>query len=313
MADAFTTDERVSLLFKKLLGKPYTTTAREFFQEPDIVSRSFVHQDDILATPIPASAPSDLRNLGDTDLDDNGRALRGSYAGRTSAIHSHIRYYHKVPLEFMVGTGGSSWQARNATTSHPGGFGDSAGTTAGNMGVTGTYGRVLQNSIPFNFAADGSYGVTMYRDTGVALPFGASGGQWLVDSRPGVVTFFQHGNLGGTVGESNPVTISFYRYVGPLGATTAAQLTETTNDFTTRQVFTGGTNGATDDQLSAIQIDNRDVTTLATNGLLDALQFGGNFDGSWRVCVQRVTGGSKLMIQAREGGVWVTKSSFSTP
>lgn len=316
MGDLFTTDERVNLLFKKALNKPCTSTTRDFFQEPSIVSRNFVYQEDIVSVPLPSSAPSDLRNLTDASVDDNGRPLKGSYAGKTSSTSRHIRYYHKIPLEAVVGTGGSSFQAMDATTSHPGGYGDVGGTSSSNLGVSGPYGRVLQNSIPFNQAPDGTYGVTLYKDTMVAIPFGTAGGGWIVDARPGVVTFFQFGNVTG-VGESNAPYISFYRYVGTTGGITSNavqdMVTTATNEFTARQVFSGGVNGATTDQLAAIQVDNRDISTLADGALLDAVQLGGNYDGSWRYCVQKTSDGSRFLLQARESGSWVTKSQFTSP
>jgi hypothetical protein len=316
MADLFTTDERVNLLFKKALNKPCTSTGREFFQEPSIVSRNYVYQEDIVSFTIPSSAPADLIGLGDTSTDDNGRALKGSYAGKTSAIDTNIKYYHKIPLEVVVGTGGSSFQAQDATTSHPGGYGDVSGTSPSNTGVSGSYGRVLRGSIPFNYADDGSYGVSLYKDTGVAIPFGSAGGGWIVDARPGVVTFFQYGNITG-VGETNVPSISFYRYVGTTGGVSDTQVqavvTATTNDFTTLQIFSGGTDGAVNDQLSAIQVDTRDVGTLATGAMLDAIQIGGNYDGSWRITVQKTSSGSQFMIQARDDGSWITKAAYSIP
>jgi hypothetical protein len=316
MADLFTTDERVNLLFKKALNKPCTSTGREFFQEPSIISRNYVYQEDIVSYAIPTPAPSDLIGLTDTSPDDNGRALRGSYAGKTSTIDPNIRYYHKIPLEVVVGTGGSSFQARDATTSHPGGYGDVSGATSGNTGVSGSYGRVLRGSIPFNYADDGSYGVTLYKSTGVAIPFGSAGGGWIVDARPGVVTFFQYGNITG-VDDTSPPSISFFRYVGSTGGVTNTQVqtmvTATTNDFTTLQIFSGGTDGAVNDQLSAIQVDTRNVASLATGDMLDAIQIGGNYDGSWRVTVQKTSSGSQFMIQARDSGAWVTKAAYSIP
>lgn len=316
MSDLFTTDERVNLLFKKALNKPCTSIARDFFQEPSIVSRNFVYQEDIISYTLPTSAPSDLVGLTDSSTDDNGRPLKGSYAGRTSAIDTNIRYYHKIPLEAVVGTGGSSFQAMDATTSHPGGYGDVGGTSSTNYGVTGSYGRVLQGSIPFNHASDGSYGVTLYKSTLVAIPFGTAGGGWIVDARPGVVTFFQFGNVSG-VGESNLPYISFFRYVGATGGVTNTQVqtmvTSTTNEFTAKQVFSGGADGSTLDNLAAIQVDTRNLASLDVGALLDAVQLGGNYDGSWRFCVQKTADGSRFLLQARQSGAWVTKSEFTTP
>ena len=316
MADVLSTDEQVNLLFKKLLNKPCTNLSRKFFEEPNIVSRNYVYQEDILAFSLPSSAPSDLVGLTDTSTDDNGRPLKGSYAGKTSAVDTNIRYYHKIPLEYIHGTAGASFQAQAATTSHPGGYGDVAGTSSSNLGIAGAYGRVLQGSIPFNQAVDGSYGVTVYTSTYTAIPFGTAGGGWIVDSRPGVVTFFILGNLS-TVSDTMVPYISFFRYVGSTGGVSASDVTHTvtstSNTYTTPQTFYGGAKNSTTDQVAAIQIDTRSVGSLATNELLNALQFGGDFDGSWRLCVEKTNAGSALLVQAREGGVWDTKALFSTP
>ena len=316
MADLFTDSEKVSILFKKFVGKPHTTTSREFVQEPDLPARPLVYQDDIVSFAIPSTAPADIRGLGDSSLDDNGRALKGSYAGRTSTTDPNVRYYHKIPLEFMAGTGGAAWQAINATTSHPLGFGDSAGTVSGNQGVAGSYGRVLQSCVPFNQDPGGTYLIYVYKDTMVAIPAGSAGGTAVIDTRAGTLVFHQFGNLTG-VGESNRVYVSFYRYVGTYGGVSSSaiqnQVETTPNDFSVKQTFTGGVNGATNDSLTAIQIDTRDVASLSTGALLDALQIGGSYDGSWRFSVMKTATGSALMVQAREGGSWSTKAQFSTP
>lgn len=316
MSDQFTDSEKVSILFKKLVGQTYTTASREFFQEITAPARPLVYQDDIVSFNVSATAPADLVGLGDSSLDDNGRILKGSYAGRTSSTDPNVRYYHKIPLEFVAGTGGSSWQAIQASTSHPLGFGDAAGTSSGNMGIAGSYGRVLRACIPFNFDPAGSYLVNVFKDTMVAIPAGPAGGTWLVDTRAGTLTFHQYGNLTG-VGESNRVFVSFYRYVGTYGGVSSSQInniiTASPNDFTSKQTFTGGTNGATNDSMTAIQIDDRDVAGLSDGALLDALQIGGNFNGSWRFSVMKTPTGSALMVQARESGSWVTKAQFSTP
>ena len=310
MGDLFTDSERVNLLFKKVLNKPCTSTEREFFEEPSIVSRNFVYPEDIVSVAIPLSAPTDLRNLTDASYDDNGLPLKGSYAGKTSSEYPNVRYYHKIPLVMLPGTSGTSFQSINATTSHPGGYGDTNGTDIDNKGLAGSYGRVLEGSIPFNHATDGSYGVTLYKGTMVAIPFGAAGGGWVVDARPGVITFFQYNFAGFTgVNELNPPFISFFRYVGPTGVSGAT----TVNNFSARQIFTGGEDGSTNDQLAAIQIDSRNVETLAEGEMLDAIQIGGNYDNSWRICVVNTATGSSFLIQTRQNGVWISKTTLSSP
>lgn len=314
MSDQFTTDEKVDILFKQFVNKPCTLTSREYFQEPSITTRNFVYQEDIVSYSIPTTAPSDLITLGDNSLDDNGNKLKGSYAGKTSAENTNIRYYHKIPFEFFPGTGGSAWQSINATVSHPGGYAD--GTTSTNYGSSGSYGRVMQNSIPFNFATDNTYAVSVYKTNGDLIPYGAAGGGFLIEARPGTLKFYQFANITG-VDESNIIYCSFFRYVGPTGGVTGNQvtsmITSVNNDFTAQQVFTGGVNSATNDTLSAIMIDNRDISSLGVGELLDALQFGGNYDGSWRTCVQRTSNGSQFLLQARQSGAWVTKSSWTIP
>lgn len=313
MSDTISETEKLSVLWKRLFGKPATSTTREYFQEPNLTSRPFVYQEDIVSYKLPASAPSDLQNLSDSSLDDNGNVLKGSYAGKTSTIDTNIKYYHKIPLEAVVGTDGSSFQAVNASCSHPGGYAD--GTTAGDIGVPIPYGRVLQNSIPFNQASDGSYLVSVFKSTGVAIPFGTAGGGWVIDPRPGVLTFYAYNNLTG-VSESAPISVSFYRYVGATGGVSSqdvqSMISGQTTEYTVKQVFSGG-DGSTGDQLSAVQIDTRGMTSLAEGELLDSLQWGANEDGSWRITVQKTQGGSRFLIQSRVSGVWVTKSCFTSP
>lgn len=313
--DLFTTDEKVDLLFKKLLNKPATVTSRSFFQEPNIVNRPVVYQEDVLSSPVPSVVPSDLRDLTDTSLDDNGYTLKGSYAGKTSSSDPNIRYYHKVQTEYMQGTNGACFQAVDAQTSHPQGYAD--GVNSANYGQVGTFGRVLQKSIPFNYATDGSYCVLVYKDDESAIPYGSAGGGFFVEDRAGIVNFYQVGNVTG-VSEAHPVLVSFYKYVGPYGGVSSSQVNEfvTTqeNDFTKKQVFTGGLDGATNDSLSAIQIDDRNLNELSDGALLDCLQFGGNFANSWRIIVQKATSGSRFSVQCRDGqGTWITKSTFASP
>lgn len=127
----FETSEKLDYLFKKAFYKPCTSNSREYFQEPTITSRPSVYQEDILSHSLPATVPTDLTNLGDASLDDNGHSLKGSYAGKTSSTDSNIRYYHKIPLEAISGTDGAAYQAQNASTSHPGGYAD--GSTASKL------------------------------------------------------------------------------------------------------------------------------------------------------------------------------------
>lgn len=315
MSDLFTDSEKIDLLFKRMMNKVSTTTSRAFFQEPNITNRSFVYQEDMLAHAVPSTCPTDIKNLSDSDLDDRGNNLKGSYAGKTSSIDSNIRYYHKIPLEAIAGTGGASFQSKDATQSHPNGYAD--GSTSNNFGYSDTYGRVFQNSLPFNYASDGSYNVSVYKSDGTFIPFGSAGGGYVIEERGGVVTFFQYGNVT-NVDETKPILVSFFKYVGNFGGVSQTQVndmvTASTNEFQAKQIFTGGTDNSSGDLLTAIQIDTRDISALSDGQLMDAIQIGGNYANSWRIVVQKSTDGSRLMIQSRDGsGNWTTKTSFTSP
>ena len=287
--------EKTNYLFKKLLGKPSTLDDREFFQEPNRPARSNVFQTQIFKDTIPATAESTLVALTDSSVDNNGNTMAGSYEGKTSGI---IKRYIKVPLTAITGTSGKAYEALEATTSHPNN--NNSDGSGGADGTSGTYNRITQDSVPFNFDPLGSYEIKLYKASGAEIPFGSSGGEWILDYETGVVTFYEYSNISG-IDESNPPLISFYRYVGEKGV--GASLINTS-------VFDAGNNTGSNDALAAIQLDTRDIATIADDDLSQSFQLGGNFDGSWRIVL---TGGgddatgTSFNIQVRTNGVWVNK------
>lgn len=312
----FSDTKKVEYLFKRSLNVPCTSSNLEFFQEPSTTTtRNFVYQEDIISSRIPNSTPSDIKNLTDNDKDDNGFVLPGSYAGKTSLIDPNIRYYHKLPMEAIAGSNGAAFQTINAGIwSHPGGYGD--GVSATNLGRLNnkTYGRTMQGSIPFNYSTNGSYSVKLYKNVsgrpGPELPFGIGGA--VIDARPGIITFFTLSDSMG-ISESSPPFVSFFRYIGGTGGVIGSQVSEIitteTNEFTAKQVFVGGGS----DQMTAIQVDNRDISILSSGELMDSIQWGPNNDGSWRVTVQKTESGSQFLVQARENSQWITKTTFTSP
>jgi hypothetical protein len=303
------------LLLKKLLGKPSTLDTREFFQEPSRPSRPAIFQSQLYADVIPSTAPSDLQALTGSSLDDNGNVMLGSYVGRTSSTSPHIKRFIGIPLTGITGAGGASFEALSATRSHPNGYAN--GSTVGNLGSTGTYTRILQGAVPFNFDDAGSYYQNLYKANsgatiGSEIPAGATGGAWVVDNEGGIVTFYAYSNISG-VSDVSPPTISFYRYVGTVGLSTSAtvisDLLTSSNTFTAPETFDGGATSGTSDSLQAIIVDDRDFSTVT--GLAMSLQFGGNHNGSWRLLINSSgTTATSLAIQARSANVWVTKSSY---
>lgn len=287
--------EKTNYLFKKLLGKPSTLDDREFFQEPNRPARANIFQTQIFKDEIPSEAATVLSSLGDTDLDNNGNTLAGSYEGKTSGI---IKRYIKVPLTAITGTAGKSYEALEATTSHPNN--NNSHGSGGADGTAGTYTRITQDGIPFNFDPLGSYEVKLYKSNGAEIPFGSSGGEWLFDYESGIITFYEYSNISG-VNSSNPPLISFYRYIGEKGV--GASLINTS-------IFNAGNQTGTSDGLAAIQVDSRDIATIGDEDLSQSFQLGGNYDGSWRIVLTgggNDPAGTSFNIQVRTGGVWIDK------
>ena len=291
--------EKTNYLFKKLLGKPSTLDDREFFQEPNRPARANVFQTQIFKDPIPTEAPTSLSGLGDTDLDNNGNTLAGSYEGRTNGI---VKRYVKIPLTAITGTGGKSYEALEATTSHPNN--NNSHGSGGADGTSGTYNRVTQDGVPFNFDPLGSYEIKLYKANGTEIPFGSSGGEWLFDYESGIVTFYEYDNISG-IDASNPPLISFYRYIGEKGVGMS---------LVNKTIFNAGDKSGTGDSIAAVQLDTRDISLIGDNDLSQSFQFGGDYDGSWRITLTgggNTQTGTSFNIQVRNNGAWIDKFSAS--
>jgi hypothetical protein len=295
LTGSFSNLEKTNLLFKKLLGKPSTLTDREFFQEPNRPARTNIYQSQIFKDSIPAVAPANLRSLTDSSLDDNGNTMAGSYVGKSNGI---LKRYIKVPLTPIDGTDGKAYEALEATTSHPSGNNNDG--SGGSYGTSGSFFRITQDALPFNLDTNGSYEMKVFKSNGQEIPYGFSGGEWVLDYESGIITFYEYDNISG-IDANNPPLVSFYRYIGEKGVNVS-----TIN----KTVFDAGNTAGSGDNLAAIQIDIRDLKEISTSSLSQALQIGGDFDGSWRVCVSGGSGNqgeTKFRIQVRIDGVWTDK------
>jgi len=295
LTGSFSNLEKTNLLFKKLLGKPSTITEREFFQEPNRPARTNIYQSQILKDNIPEVAPSNLRNLTDSSLDDNGNTMAGSYVGKTNGI---ITRYIKVPLTAMNGTNGKSYEGFQATTSHPSGNNNDG--SGGVYGTSGTFYRITQDSVPFNLDTNGSYEIKVFKSNGQEIPYGYSGGEWILDYESGIISFYEYDNISG-IDENNPPLISFYRYIGEKGVAISS---------VNKTIFEAGQTVGDGDDLAALQIDSRDLGSISTTSFSQALQFGGEYDGSWRFIISGGGGNQKstqFHMQVRIDGSWVDK------
>ncbi|KAG5183121.1 hypothetical protein JKP88DRAFT_273098 [Tribonema minus] len=289
---AFLTAEQATTLLKKLLGKPSTNVNNEFFQEPSRPARAAVFQTQIWSEEVPATAPADLASV---TTDDGGHPIEGSLLGRTSSSNPMVRKYVKVPLTVVAGSENAAYECA----------------------ADATYGRVLQDTIPFNYDDGGSYVYQLYKyDGATAIPFGL--GSWLLDTEAGVLTFWEYSQVSSFVTSTGAPKITFYRYVGGRGIASASQNAAAieTQSLTFQEpiTFQGGDSGVITDALAAIVLDDRDLAALPLDTPAMALQLGADADGSWRVCSFGGGGSAaatSLAIQVRVGGTWVTKSSYS--
>lgn len=198
----FSNREKTELLFKNLLGKPSTDTTRKFFQEPSRPSRpAVIANTQLWSDVIPSTAPSDLVSLTESSLGDDGNIIKGNLYGKTSSTNQFIKRYIKIPLNMIIGTNNLAYEA--------------------DIDPVNNNTKVLQDSIPFNFDISGSYEIKIYKNSSYdinepQIPFGPSGGEWLIDNTGGVLTFYDYEILTG-VDEFNPPLISFYRYIGAKG------------------------------------------------------------------------------------------------
>lgn len=201
MVDKFSTEEKVSLLLKKNLGKPSTDTAIAFFSEPSIDARPKVFPSQIFSSTIPPVRPT--TGWADTTA---GNVPDGLSAGDTSD-HSGgvLRYYHKWPLEKITDGNHMAYKAQQ----------------------DGSVDNPLAGSVPFNLDSAGGYAVQLYRNSS-----GSPGdqifdgtGEWVVDPDAGTLTFYHYSDVQSFVSTTQPPFLSFFAYIGSTGLAAASPWT----------------------------------------------------------------------------------------
>lgn len=200
---SFSTNEKVSLLLKKNLGKPSTNDTIQFYSEPAIDARPKVFTTQIFADSIPTTRPSS----GWTDSSNNAVTLShpftaaGDFSQGVTATNGILKYYHQWEMEKVTPGNNMSYKAKDDNGVNP-----------------------LQGSVPFNYDNAGGYGVLLYRKTsgspGAQISDGV--GEWVVDPDAGVLTFYEYSDVSSYVDESTPPYLSFYRYIGDTGLTSVS-------------------------------------------------------------------------------------------
>jgi len=302
MEPPFSVPEKTEMLLKKHFGKPTTSLNRRFYEEPSRdASKEVIAQRQLWSSTIPDIAPPELINLSDSDLDDNGYRLAGSVVGKTSNS-GLIKRFIKVPFSMITGSNGESYETTFYTQSHPNNNAGVryTGAPASGFGASVSINYPSSDVIPFNFddSPTGSYLYKLYRNNGTEINSGH--GEWVVDVPTGTIMFHDYSSVSSEVSFNQPPLLSFYKYIGNKGLDAFAQ-----SIAVGTTIFDSGVNGSIGDNLAALQVSTQPLTNITSGLFTDAIQFGTNAIGAFRICVE---GGaaSSLVVQKRMVSGWQT-------
>jgi len=272
--------ERVDILFKRDKSKVAVDPIRPFFQET-LNIRPAVLVNQMWTQSIPTIVPSDLLALTESSLDDatSPSVIKGSTTGKASTSSTFIRRFIKVQLIHVSGANDLAYHLPT----------------------------IFSDVIPFNHDPNGTYQVRLYKNSAATnseaeIPFGETGGEWIINHEKAVITFFELDNVT-DVSESLPPLVSYYKYVGTKGI---AVTTDTVSCF-------NGGNGSCADAAVSICIDDirGDLGTILGEGECShSIQIGPNNCGSWRIIVVgNGDGSTSLHFQYRTATTdqWRTK------
>jgi hypothetical protein len=278
---SFESDNKLDILFKKnVFNTTSVDITKKYYEERlDTNKRNFIVPEQIWSNGVPDTAP----NLQYTEEEAEG--ITNPIPGVSSpSDYTHIKKYIKITLEHLFGSNGKAY-----------------------------YSSSLINSIPFIHDVNGSYIGTLYRNDGITeIPFGDSGGNWIIDNTSGILTFHNYDTVSGYVDSENPPIITFWKYDGDTGLNIGVS----NNIETNVPILNGGNSTGDGDNIQSVIIDDRAVGSFLTTAFSRALQFGGNNEGSWRVLVRGGGAGtpneSTLLLQKRTStpDVWETKHMF---
>ena len=224
---SFDNDEKISLLFKKLVGKPCTSGSIKFFNEPSLQNRPVIFDSQIYQNPVPSSMNNAafagasfnvIRKSDNSTISTNGK-IKGSTVNNVN--YTSITKYVRIPLIQLVSGKNDAWVAPATKTSEI---------------PTVEVSNLLKDTIPFTFG-NGTYSVLLEKkttigNTYVAIPLEVH--EWFLDTDVGVLTFFgsTFSSAFSPSGTYDQVPyLSFFRYEGSKGVTTFSR-NITFNDLT---------------------------------------------------------------------------------
>ena len=253
--------ERVDILFKRDKSKVSVDVTRPFHQET-LNIRPAVLYDQMWTSPIQTVVPTALLTLTESSFDQGGiNVMKGSEVGfdnrsgtlgEDNFVAGVIRRFIKIQLIHVPGANDLAYYLPST----------------------------FSNVIPFNHDPNGTYQVRLYKqDTEAEIPFGETGGEWIINHEFACITFFELTNVTG-VDKDNPPLVSFYKYIGSIGAAGSSE------GFS--KEFNGG-DGSCGDGARAICVDTLRGglgNILGEGDCSMAIQIGPDATcGSWRIIV----------------------------
>lgn len=212
---SFDNNEKISLLFKKLVGKPCTSGSIEFYNEPSLQNRPVIFDNQIYQKAVPNSMVSSafngtshnvIRKTDNVTISTNGKIPGGTV---NNVDYSNITKYVRIPLIQLVSGRNDAWVAPTTITSQI---------------PTVEVSNLLKDTIPFTFG-NGTYTVILEKKTTVGNTFVSVPleiHEWFLDTDVGVLTFF--GSTFSTAfspsGTYDQIPyMTFFRYEGSKGVT----------------------------------------------------------------------------------------------
>lgn len=298
-------DEKTTLLFKKLMGKPSTVHTNAFFAEPGLSLKSVISSQQLWVDDFP-NTPAGFGNADGNaagnathaNVDLTGVPFESDYKDSTDAVlnkNANIVKLVKLQLNPIAAANGLAYE-------HP----------------------LLKDAIPFNFGDGSSYNYNLYlhpdKNSGKPIAFGPGGGDWIVDPDAGILTFYNKGAAFVTsdVTMEKPPSITFYRYVGRKGLGSILNSTPKFNNALVEGDLevTGKVNLSGSDP--GITVGSSTSVASMNNNNAPFVQFGSDNLGAWRFSIQKNgdQGLSDLLVESKmDDGVggqeWKTVNSFS--
>ena len=198
----FSTDEKTNVLFKNFIGVPNTKKDREWYQESykanvggALSSGHALNYNNSVA----------LENVWAADISTNFSASNESltlsmYVPGTYDVSNVSRdelgsvlKVEKLKLQRVESENDQSWYC----------LGDNSV-------------NVLKNIIPFNYKESGSsrpYAYILYNGSTNEMPYGADGGNWMIDHKSGLVYIPDASGVSGGI-HGDGLYLTFYKYIG---------------------------------------------------------------------------------------------------